>query len=105
MSTAKPLEHAEHHRNSATELRLAKQPKNPGLQKAHNYKTIKQLAHKTASQQQKSSKSQVADSKIQFIIYMRMSQYGPRSQPVSCTLSPLNYRNTAYILIRSVTAA
>ncbi|KIJ40769.1 hypothetical protein M422DRAFT_256185 [Sphaerobolus stellatus SS14] len=83
MSMDKLLDRAEHHRNPTTEFRLAKQPKNSGLQKADNYKTTKHLAHKTASQQQKLSKSQVASAEIQFIIYMRMSRNGHRSQSIS----------------------
>ncbi|KIJ48651.1 hypothetical protein M422DRAFT_247508 [Sphaerobolus stellatus SS14] len=40
---------ADIHRSNATAQHLEKQPKNPGLQKAENYKTLKQLAHNEIS--------------------------------------------------------
>ncbi|KIJ42489.1 hypothetical protein M422DRAFT_254268 [Sphaerobolus stellatus SS14] len=43
------IEGADIHHSYATAQHLEKQPKNPGLQKAENYKTLKQLAHNEIS--------------------------------------------------------
>ncbi|KIJ27868.1 hypothetical protein M422DRAFT_270874 [Sphaerobolus stellatus SS14] len=69
------MQRARIHCANATIHRLKKQPKNPGLIKADNFKTLKQLAHKASvniSRRKTQDQQILENSRIVFMIYLRM---------------------------------
>ncbi|KIJ26751.1 hypothetical protein M422DRAFT_785139, partial [Sphaerobolus stellatus SS14] len=79
------MQQAEHHHSNASTLRLQKQPKNTGLQKADSYKTLKQISYKASKKVQSQP---VEKTDISFIVYLCMYTKG-RTQPIS--MNPVEF--------------